>query len=193
MTELFLELLNQYGYIAVFIFAMLDHTGTPGAVMIAAGLAAAGILNFWAVLIVSILGGLAGDWLLYAIGRWAGAPVLNHFVVKKPGVQAAKEKVSGWIDTYGGTVVIWARFVAIVGRYASLVYGMFRYPVLKFTLYSLIGGIIMVLAFGIPTYYIGEQLNQALENPLFTFYLTTVVIILQLLISIGIYYKKRRV
>lgn len=193
MTDIFFQLLQSYGYAAVFVFAALDHTGTPGAVMIAAGLAASGAMNIWIVLLVSVLGGLAGDWLLYAIGRWAGAPLLNYFVVKKPAVQAAKEKVSGWIDTYGGTVIIWARFVAIVGRYASLVYGMFRYHMAKFTVYSLLGGLLMVIAFGLPTYYIGGRLNTLFENPLFTFYVTLGVVVLQIGISFGIYYYKHMI
>ena len=190
MTELFFQLLETYGYAAVFVFAALDHSGTPGAVMIAAGLAASGVMNIWVVLIVCLIGGLSGDWLLYAIGRWAGAPVLHWLVERKPAVAAAKTKVADWIDMYGGSVVIWARFVAIVGRYASLVYGMFRYSIPKFSLYSLIGGAIMVLVFGLPTYYIGGQLNSIFENPLFTFYLTLGVVVLQVGISLGIYYYK---
>jgi membrane protein DedA with SNARE-associated domain len=192
MTDLFFQLLSTYGYAAVFLFAMLDHTGTPGAVMIAAGLAASGVMNIWVVLGVSILGGLAGDWLLYAIGRWAGGPVLGFAIRKKPGIERAKEKVAAWIDVYGGTVVIWARFVALIGRYASLVYGIFRYNMLKFTLYSLIGGIVMVVAFGLPTYYIGGALNEVVENSLFTFYLTVGVIIIQLLVSFLVYYRKHK-
>lgn len=192
MTELFLALLSQYGYVAVFLFAMFDHTGTPGAVMIAAGLAAGGVMNIWVVLVVSILGGLAGDWLLYGIGRWAGAPMLTALVRRKPGILQAKEKISGWIDTYGGTVVIWARFVAIIGRYASFVYGVFRYSMLRFSMYSLIGGCLMVGVFGIPTYFIGGQINAIAENPLFTFYLTLVVIVIQILVSAVIYARKQR-
>lgn len=190
MTELFFQLLQTYGYAAVFVFAALDHTGTPGAVMIAAGLAAAGVMNIWVVLLVSLLGGLAGDWLLYAIGRWAGAPVLGWLEVRKPAVAAAKTKVSGWIDTYGGSVIIWARFVAIIGRYSSLVYGMFRYHMIKFTAFSIIGGMVMVVAFGIPTYYIGESLNTYVDNPLFSVYLTLGIVVLQIGISLGMYYYK---
>jgi membrane-associated protein len=193
MTDLFFQLLETYGYAAVFIFAALDHTGTPGAVMIAAGLAASGVMNIWVVLVVCLIGGLMGDWLLYAIGRWAGAPVLHWLVERKPAVAAAKIKVAHWIDTYGGSVVIWARFVAIVGRYASLVYGMFQYSMSKFTVYSLVGGSIMVVAFGLPTYYIGGKLNDVFENPLFTLYLTLAVVVLQLGISIGMYYYKHLV
>lgn len=191
MTELFLDVVVQYGYVAIFIFAMFDHTGTPGAVMIAAGLAASGALNIWGVLLISIIGGLAGDWLLYALGRWAGAPLLRYAEKKNKNISEMKQKIHMWMKKYGGTVIIWSRFVAIVGRYASFVYGIFRYPIAKFTLYSLLGGALMVLVFGLPTYYIGGKLNTFVENPFFTFYLTTGIIILQILISAGIYYIKQ--
>lgn len=191
MMESIVAIIATYGYVGVFIFAMIDHTGTPGAVMVAAGLAASGVLNLWIVLFVSILGGLAGDLLLYAIGRWAGGPVLDFLATRKPTFLKAKEKIAGWIQQYGGSVIIWARFVAIIGRYASAVYGMFKYHIGLFSFYSVIGGIVMVIGFGIPTYYIGGALNQIVENSLFSFYLTLVIVVLQIVITGTVYLRKK--
>lgn len=183
MAEFLVQMIEQYGLIAVLIGTALDHTGTPGAMLLSIGIATTDAMDITSVLIVSIIGGLLGDVMLYTVGYYGGKRALNYFSKRNEGIRESKEKLQSWIEKFGPQIIIWGRFVAVIGRYLSLIYGSFAYSFIRFTLLSLIGGIIMVLSFGLPTFFIGNHLNELFENPLFTVYVTFGITIAQIIFT----------
>lgn len=45
MIDFFIQMVEQYGYVAVFFLAFIDHTGTPGGLLLSIGVATAGHLD----------------------------------------------------------------------------------------------------------------------------------------------------
>lgn len=66
--------LTQYGAIAVFVIVFLEYLSLPGfpagIIMPVAGICAAqGGMSLWATIVLSVLAGLCGSWMLYWLGR----------------------------------------------------------------------------------------------------------------------------
>ena len=83
-TEMICRFLELYGGIAVFVIVFLEYLNLPGfpagIIMPLAGIwAAGGGISFFSTLLLSVLAGLAGSWLLYLLGRWGGSVFLRRF------------------------------------------------------------------------------------------------------------------
>ncbi|HEX2109378.1 MAG TPA: DedA family protein [Rubrobacteraceae bacterium] len=98
-----------------------------------------GELNFFAALVASTAGSLAGALVLYVVGKRGGRPlVLNHG--RKLGVSEADlDRAEGWFDKYGNAVVLAARMVPIARSIVSLPAGVVEMPLGRFTLLTTLG------------------------------------------------------
>lgn len=159
--------------------------------MLGMSMATSGALNFWATLIVSFVGGVVGDLLLYAVGVFGGQPLVDYLERKKPKTRAAFNKATAWLDQYGSAAVIWGRFVAVVGRYISLVVGALKYHFFPFLMFSALGNTVMMLLFGLPTYFAGDALNKWADNPWFMFYITLAIMVGQIVLT-GLWFRWKR-
>ena len=70
-----LNYLSQYGLIFIFIIVFLEYLNLPGLpagiIMPLAGLwISRGEMNFLFVLILSVIAGVIGSWVLYFLGFW---------------------------------------------------------------------------------------------------------------------------
>lgn len=180
MTEFLVQMIEQYGYIALFFATAIDHTGTPGAMLVGISVAATGFLDIETVLLVSFAGGFIGDILAYAVGFYGGKRLITHYSNKNKSFENAIKKVAPWIDKHGNKTIVWGRFIALASRHISLVAGSFSYPFSKFIPFSLIGGALMVISFGIPAYFLGNKLNELTSDPLFSVYITVGIILAQI-------------
>ncbi len=192
MTEFLLKLVEQYGYWGVFLWTAFDHTGTPGAMLFSIGLASGGLLEIKRVLLVSFLGSLSGDLLLYIVGWVGGRKALAALCRRSISVRTSTETVDRWLKQYGKPVVIWGRFIAFVGRFTSLVLGSFAFPFIPFLFGSALGTALLVLGFGLPVYFLGNTLNDATQNEWFSFYLTVGISLLQIAVTLGWVWRKKR-
>jgi len=68
------HLVEQYGYWAVFVWTFIEG---ETALIIAAALAAAGILNTWLVILVAACGAFVGHNFFFALGRWRGQQIIH--------------------------------------------------------------------------------------------------------------------
>ena len=82
-----LDYFSTYGLYFLFIIVFLEYMNLPGLpagiIMPAAGiLIASSDMNFMTALIVSIMAGLLGSYVLYFIGYFLGKPILDKFYQK---------------------------------------------------------------------------------------------------------------
>ncbi|MDX8398096.1 MAG: VTT domain-containing protein [Mariprofundaceae bacterium] len=68
------QFVEQYGYWAVFIWTFIEGETV---FIVAAALAAAGILNSWIVITVAAAGAFIGHLFFFALGRWRGEQIIN--------------------------------------------------------------------------------------------------------------------
>lgn len=139
-----LQYIGQYGYIFLAIIVFLEYLNLPGfpagIIMPAAGiLVKSDELNFIYTLIISVISGLLGSFILYALGHYCGRPLLNKLQNRFPKSKKAIDKTYKYMDRYGNVGIAIARVIPVARTLISLVAGTFNVEFIKFTLYSIIG------------------------------------------------------
>ena len=138
------EYFNTYGILLVFAVVYLEYLNLPGLpagiIMPAAGvLIAQSEYNFIWVLIVSVTAGTIGSICLYYVGYFVGNPVLNWMYEKFPKSRSSIEKAMSYQEKYGNRGAFISRLVPVARTLISLISGIFRTNIFKFTLYSIPG------------------------------------------------------
>jgi len=120
-------------------------------------LIAEGILDYplWLACLLITVAAVAGNQVGYAIGAKAGPAIFN-----KPDSRLFKheyvEKTSAFFDRYGGRAIVLARFVPIVRTFITVMAGAGRMDYRKYTLYTLIGGVLWGTGVTVLGYFLGQ-------------------------------------
>lgn len=151
MQNIVLNIMNQYGYFGIFFLIVVENIfpPIPSEVILVFG----GVLTtytrltpFW-VIFYSTLGSLVGAYFLYILGALVNKERLKKIVEGKVGrVLRLKsediEKADCWFQKRGYKAVFYCRFIPIVRSLISVPAGISEMPILKFSIYTVIGTII---------------------------------------------------
>ena len=134
-----LNYFTQYGLIFLFVIVLLEYMNLPGLpagiIMPAAGILIAGRdMNFITALIVSVLAGLLGSYILYFIGYFLGKPVLDKFYQKYKKLRPSINKAISYTEKHGSKGVFIARLIPVARTLISLTVGTMRMNFLSFTI-----------------------------------------------------------
>jgi len=159
-----LELSATYGvwiYAILFLIVFFE-TGVvvtpflPGdSLLFATGaLAAAGVLDLGAVLVLLTAAAIIGDNLNYWIGRGIGPRVFTEDSrwLKREYLLQTKR----YYERHGGKTVVLARFMPIVRTFSPFVAGIGRMSYARFLAFDIGGGIFWVCGFGLLGYFFGN-------------------------------------
>ncbi len=158
-----LSLIERYGYLIVFLGVMLEGVGLPlpgETVLITAGaLAHRGSLALWETMVMGSLGAVMGGQAGYFVGRFGGRPFVlrwGHYVFITP---ERLGRAEGFFERHGGRAVFFARFIVGLRVFGALVAGMSRMSWRKFTLYSVLGGVVWATAAVVLGYFLWASLG----------------------------------
>lgn len=185
------EFIQNFGYLAVFLLAGFDHSGTPMGIILSMGFVTTGGLDLAPTMVITTLGGVFGDLMLYSIGFFGGNRALQWFKSRNNNFRESIVSAEEHLHKSGPIFLIWGRFVAFVGRFLGLVYGSIRYSLFKFLILSTLGSTLITLGFGLPTYFLGTKANELFQNPNFTLYLSLGLVVLQIAAT-GLWMKVRK-
>lgn len=150
MNEI-VQLLNQYGYIILFLSLMVELIIIPvpnEALMSYVGiLCFQGKMNLFLSIAFAGLGGISGATISYWIGRKLGVPFFQkygHFIHMGP---EKMEKTSKWYGKYGKVLLLFSFFIPGVRHVASIISGVIKLPFKSFSFFSYIGVFLWVGAF----------------------------------------------
>ena len=160
------HLVATNGYWIVFVLIMAEALGVPlpgEAILVAAGTYAGQThkLSVWLLFLVAaaaaVIGGTVGFW----VGDKGGYRLLRRYG-KYIRVKEPELKVGRYIfDRYGGPVVFFGRFVAILRTYAAFLAGTNRMQFRKFFVFNLAGGLAWAGLWAFVSYYAGNGLKHA--------------------------------
>ena len=163
-------LLTTYGYWAVFACIAIESTGIPfpGETMLLVAAIYAGTthrLSLLLVIVAAASGAILGDNLGYWIGREGGYRLLRrygHYLH----LDERKVKLGQYLfRKYGGKVVFFGRFIAVLRAWAAFLAGTNHMPWAPFLLYNALGGIIWATLYGLGGYFLGDNVHR-LTGPL---------------------------
>lgn len=160
------HLVAHDGYWALFLLITAESLGVPlpgETILIAAGTYAGQThkLSVWLIFAIAAAAAVFGGTIGFEIGDRGGYRLLRRYG-RYIRVKEAELKVGRYIfDRYGGWVVFFGRFVAILRTYAAFLAGTNRMARPKFVAFNVAGGVIWAGAWSFLAYYAGNGLKHA--------------------------------
>jgi membrane protein DedA with SNARE-associated domain len=154
------DLIAHYGYLALFFVVMAESGGIPlpGETALVTASIYAGTthkLSIVFVIIAAAMGAIVGDNLGYWVGRKFGLPLLMRLFPEK------SLKLGQYLfQRYGGAIVFFGRFVAVLRAFAALLAGANQYSRARFFLFNAAGGITWASLFGSAAYIFGQEIHR---------------------------------
>ncbi len=138
-----LQLISQYGLIAMFLIIMLEYACFPVSSEIvlpfSGAVASINHTPFLVILPLSVLAGLIGTGICYAVGWFGGGAILNAIKLKFPKsvkpINASYDKFMG----NGSSAVCIGRVIPLVRTYIALVAGSAKMKPIPYFTSSLLG------------------------------------------------------
>ena len=138
-----IHLLNQYGYIILFLSLMLELIIIPipnEALMSYVGvLCFQGKMNLVFSVLIAGTGGIVGASISYWVGYKLGTPFIRkfgHYIHMGP---EKLEKMSRWYKKYGKVLLVISFFIPGVRHVASIITGVIKLPYRSFAFFAYIG------------------------------------------------------
>ena len=203
MEEFILSMMNQFGYIGVFLLIAIENIfpPIPSEVILLFGgfMTTYSELSIIIMIIFATLGSLIGAIILYYIGRLLNKERLKKIISGRIGKilrlkNSDIDKADQWFDTKGNKTVFFCRFIPIVRSLISIPAGMSEMPLGKFFLYTTFGSLIWNSALIVIGALVGEKWESILN--IFDTYSHIVLILLIIIFLIAIYFfynKKKKI
>jgi membrane-associated protein len=149
-----------YAFLFLIVFCETGLVVTPflpgdSLLFVAGTLAAGGVMNIHALVLLLIAAAVIGDSVNFAIGRWIGPRVFRYddsWFFKKAHV----ERTHRYFERYGGRTIIIARFVPVVRTYAPFVAGVGAMPYRRFFFFNVAGALLWVTLIAYAGYLFGQ-------------------------------------
>ena len=164
------QILSTYGYAAIFAVILLESAGVPmpgETVLVAAAIYAGSKkgLDIRMVVAAAALAAILGDNLGYWVGRRFGEPLVKRYG-PKVGLDARKQMLGQYLfKRYGGAIVFFGRFAALLRTYSALLAGVNRLDFWTFLSWNAAGGIVWATIFGLGGYLLGQSI-EAIAGPI---------------------------
>ncbi len=174
-----LQVLADYGYLAVFIGCLLEGE----TILVLAGFAChQGHLSAPLTLAVAVAGATLGDQLFYWLGRYRGPALFARF----PSLAQRAQRVLASLSRYDGLVVMGVRFVYGLRIAGPIAIGAIRMRPRRFAFFNLLGALLWAPLVGAAGYLFGSTL-EALIGDVERIELTgTVLIVGAALVLVGV-------
>ena len=159
------DLIAHYGYGAIFVVVMMESAGIPmpGETILVSAAVYAGTrhgLDIRWVIAAAAGGAIVGDNIGFWVGREFGEPLLErwgHLV----GLDVRKRMLGRYLFArYGGSIVFFGRFVALLRAFAALLAGANGLSPWRFFVFNAAGGIVWATIFGLGGYLLGEGIRR---------------------------------
>lgn len=151
------SLIQQYGYMAVFVGSVLEGE----TLLVLAGLAARrGYLSLQWVVVVAATGAFIGDQMCFFAGRRLGPRILTRW----PRLEASIARTDALLARYGAFVVVGLRFTYGLRLGGVLAIGMSRMSWARFASLNLIGALLWAPIVAGAGYLLGNAVEPLLED-----------------------------
>lgn len=141
--EFFTNLIYEYGLIAMFVLILMEYACFPvsSEIILPFSGAVASIqhISFFLIIPVSILAGILGTCLCYALGRYGGVPLLNKIKTRFPKSEKGLTTSFAKFNQYGSLAVCVGRVIPICRTYIAFVAGAVKQNFFVFVGSSFIG------------------------------------------------------
>lgn len=161
MANFVIDLINNYGYIGMFIGMVLEAVIIiiPSEVILATSgiFVSKGIFSFYGAFLTGLIGSVFCAIIIYFMGYYGGEAFVKkygkYFFMKENEL----EKSDSWFKKYGLLAALFGRNIPIVRTLISLPIGIMHLSFIKFLIYTIIGSIPWTLLFIYLGYTLGNN------------------------------------
>ncbi len=186
------DLVSNYGYLGIFVLMLLGSAciPIPSEIVMAFGGALASetfadqvlgdpskSLSLLGVIVVGVLGSLAGSLLAYWLGYAGGRPMIDRwgkYLMLRP---HEVDRAQDWFERHGEATVFWSRLIPLVRAFISLPAGVARMNLGAFTLYTTLGLLPWTIGLALAGRSLGDQWNNV-ERFIAPVSIATVIVLL---------------
>lgn len=156
--------LNEYGYLAVGGFVLLEDFGVPvpgeTILILGAVYAGTGRLNIVLVGIIGFLAAVLGDNIGFAIGHLGGRPLIERYGRYLLITRERLDTATGFFERHGGKIVVAARFIEGLRQANGIIAGVTGMHWARFLLFNAIGAALWVAVWTSIGYFSGNHINS---------------------------------
>ncbi len=155
--------LNNYGYLAVAGFVLLEDFGVPvpgeTILILGAVYAGTGRLNILLVGLIGFVAAVMGDNVGFAIGHFGGRRLVERFgryILLTP---ERLDRATGFFERHGGKIVAAARFIEGLRQANGIIAGITGMHWAKFLAFNALGAVLWVTVWTSVGYFSGSHIN----------------------------------
>lgn len=200
MQDIIINILNNFGYLGVFLLIMIENLFPPipsELILLFSGFMTTYTkLNIFIMIISSTLASLMGAIILYYIGKFFNLKKIKKLISGKLGkILKLKESdidsSNKWFETKGQKTVFFCRFIPLIRSLISIPAGMNEMPIIRFIIYTTFGSLIWNTVLIVIGSIVGENWINILN--ILDIYSKYVVILLGIILItvIFIFYKRK--
>ncbi|MEG1004264.1 DedA family protein [Clostridium sp.] len=185
----------NYGVVSVFLLVLLEYANFPlpsEVVLPLMGVVGAlNGINFFEILIVSVVAGIIGSILNYFIGLYFGERTILYIEGKFPKTKKSIRASYNWLEKYDNLAVLLSRLIPVARTFISIVAGVVKMKPAPFILYSSIGITIwnaLLISLG---YIFGD--NTEMISALLQKYSIIIVLIIAIVVIIKVVINKDKI
>jgi membrane protein DedA with SNARE-associated domain len=188
--------LDNYGYLAVAGFVLLEDFGVPvpgeTILILGAVYAGTGRLNVFFVGLIGFLAALIGDNLGFAIGHFGGRPLVERYgryILLTP---ERLDKATDFFERHGGKIVAIARFIEGLRQANGIIAGISGMHWAKFLVFNALGAALWVIVWTSLGYFSGSHIDTIYRDATrYDTYLAVAVVVFILAYIIRRLWKRR--
>ena len=157
MLTTLIAFIQNYGYLSVFLFTLLE-----GEVVVAlAGFAASeGYLFLPYVIIVAVIGAIIGDHVYFFFGKYKG----KKFIEARPHLSGRVERIHRLIEEHQDWLIFGSRFMYGFRVVLPIAIGTSNVRLRRFFLFNSLGSIVWGTFFAVSGYAFGSAIQQFLGH-----------------------------
>ncbi len=123
----FTNLIYEYGILAMFIIILIEYACFPISSEIvlpfSGAVASLQHVNYFVILLLSVVAGLIGTSFCYGIGRYGGSALIDKIIKKFPKTQKGILSSQTKFQQYGSIAVCFGRLIPICRTYIAFIAG----------------------------------------------------------------------
>ena len=175
--------LNQYGYLAVAGFVLLEDFGVPvpgeTILILGAVYAGTGRLNIWLVGLLAFIAAVVGDNIGFAIGHFGGRALVLRFGRYIFLTKERLDKATDFFERHGGWIVMVARFIEGLRQANGIIAGITGMHWAKFLAFNAVGAALWVATWASVGYFAGDHITSIYHTVTrYTLYVAIAVVLL---------------
>ena len=188
-----LQLMESYGYGAMFIAMLLENANIPIPSEVVLGFAgfliSQQIFDFWMTFAIACAAGVIGSIISYWLGSYGGRPLLlkyGKYIFFNEHKFTLSENM---FNKYGGAAVLICRCLPGVRTFISFPAGVARYPFWKFVIFTVIGTIPWTLLLVWAGSILGSHWRDLIQ---YNHFFLIAVVVICLVIAAIVFWKRHQ-